>query len=449
MKQQDLLFWIWLAEAVGPDSPDFRYLIDLYQSPYDVFRAGAAELERVERLSPRAVRALSDKNLRGAQEILRTCEADGIGIIPYSSPLYPQLLREIPHPPVLLYSAGTVPGWDRRLCVGMVGTRRMSEYGMEAAYKISYALSRANAVIVSGMAAGVDGVCAAAALQAGGCTVAVLGCGLDRAYPPHHGLLMREIAAHGLLLSEYPPGTPPLPYHFPVRNRILSGLSHGVVVVEAGEGSGSMITAGEAVRQGRDVFAVPSAGGAAETGGANGLLRDGAIFTADASDICRRYAYLFAETLHPEEARAPAQADTEWLRRLGVLKLRRAPRQPAPTGADGGPAARKTDAPAAESGAPAAEQKARRPKPAAPATEQTARVPVPPEPAQAAPARAHPQDPVQERLLDALADGQAQSVDGLSARLGLPAGELQTALLMLELDGAVSKLPGGRYRAGQ
>ena len=151
-------------------------------------------------------------------------------------------MREIDTPPVLLYYAGTVARFEERLCVGLVGTRRMSVYGMEMAYKISYELSCGGAVTVSGLAEGIDGVCAAAALRAGGFTVAVLGCGLDRVYPTHHGKLMNEVARNGLLLSEYPPATQPLYYHFPARNRIISGLSHAVVVVEAGLGSGSFIT---------------------------------------------------------------------------------------------------------------------------------------------------------------------------------------------------------------
>lgn len=503
MKYDDLLFWIWLAETLGPDSPDFRYLIDLYQTPYDVFCAESAELERIEGLSPRAAQALSDKNLQKAEEILEACQRLGIGVMTYPSPLYPKLLREIKRPPVLLYYAGAVPDWEHRLCIGMVGTRKMSAYGMEAAYKISYELARANAVVVSGMAAGIDGVCAAAALRANGSTVAVLGCGLDRAYPRHHGLLMKEIGAHGLLLSEYPPGTRPLYYHFPVRNRIISGISHGVVVVEAGVGSGSLITAGEAIAQGRDVFAVPSGSGANDAGGANGLLRDGAIFTTNADDICRRYAYLFAETLRREPNEAPPEVDRAYLKRIGVLELSGEKsgncRNAAPDAPDAGSAKACRDASAArakgttsaarrraktaacgaDSGASdAPEAVACRPTPILPhalastnretvtdaamsgrsgggAAEHSAscRAVSPmgstnaaqPSGSTAAGRPLPALSPVQSAVLQAMADGCPVTVDRLTG-LGFSAGELQTALLMLELDGLVVKLPGANYQ---
>ena len=258
MRQNDTLFWIWLSEALGAANAEFRRLIELYESPYEIFQTDAEELELRVGLKEKTVLALADKSLERAAEILEACERLGIGILPYTSELYPASLREIKMPPVLLYYAGTVPKLENRLCVGVVGTRRMSAYGMEMTYKISYELACGGAVTVSGLAEGIDGVCAAATLKAGGFTIAVLGCGLDRVYPTHHGKLMNEVAANGLLLSEYPPATKPLYYHFPARNRIISGLSHAVAVVEAGLGSGSLITAKEAVMQGKGLRTHPS-----------------------------------------------------------------------------------------------------------------------------------------------------------------------------------------------
>lgn len=518
MKHDDWLFWIWLAQALGPDSPDFRYLIDLYQTPYDVFRAESAELERIEGLSSRAVQSLSDKDLQNAERILESCRKLGIGVMTYPSALYPRLLREIKRPPVLLYYVGTVPEWERRLCVGMVGTRKMSAYGMEAAYKISYELARANAVVVSGMAAGIDGVCAAAALRANGSTVAVLGCGLDRVYPRHHGLLMKEIGEHGLLLSEYPPGTRPLYYHFPVRNRIISGLSHGVVVVEAGIGSGSLITAGEAVAQGRDVFAVPAGAGAGEAGGANGLLRDGAIFTTDADDILRRYAYLFAETLRREPNEVPPEVDREYLRRIGVLEIitkaspetspkaspkefsKASPRVStncvkgacAPSdvrrreshraasvlqshgsalscdgsvresygdSGNGVPNGSLSETDGASRDMPQSASMSSRPAASEPVSDRETASGAPRtvfpgeshanshqmQTATASDAARLSRNPVETAVLQAMADGHPVTVDRLTG-LGYSAGELQAAMLMLELDGLVRKLPGANYQ---
>ena len=179
MEQDRNLFWIWLAEALGAGSRVFRRLIELYDSPYELFHADETEMERIPELSARAQKALSDKNLQRAAEIMEVCERNGIGILTWDDDSYPRLLREINSPPCVLYYVGELPDWNRLLCVGMVGTRRMSAYGLRTAYKISYELAAAGAVVVSGMAAGIDGVCAAAAMAAKGKTVAILGCGVD------------------------------------------------------------------------------------------------------------------------------------------------------------------------------------------------------------------------------------------------------------------------------
>ena len=188
MRQRDMLFWIWLSERLGAGNRDFRKLISLYESPYDLYHTEDAELERIKALSPQTLKALADKDLQRATEILDLCEHIGIGILPYASSAYPKLLRELKAPSVLLYYRGKLPDFNARLLIGMVGTRSMSEYGMRTAYKISYELAAVGVVIVSGMAAGIDGVCAAGALAAKGDTVAVLGCGIDTVYPDARAL---------------------------------------------------------------------------------------------------------------------------------------------------------------------------------------------------------------------------------------------------------------------
>ncbi len=440
MKQENLLFWLWLSEALGAENSDFRRIIDAYESPYEVYEAESDELERRADLKEKTLQALSDKSLQRASEILDLCQRQGIGIMAYDSALYPQALREIKNPPAVLYYVGTVPKFQDLFCVGLVGTRRMSEYGMEMAYKISYELACGNAVTVSGLAEGIDGVCAAATVRAGGITVAVLGCGLDRAYPAHHGKLMNLVATNGLLLSEYPPGTKPLYYHFPSRNRIISGLSHAVVVVEAGLGSGSLITAKDAVMQGKDVFAVPSKVGGNGSEGVNGLLRDGAFFATCTEDIAKRYAYLFPSTFRADRIKRGAKNSTPdmgYLRDIGVW--------------NGSVQGKKTDSEAsaeisAEVEEPkqtvvkkydSASTKPKETKPRSGELEESGKV--------VSEALLQSLTPVQLDVLKAIPDDQTVSADAL-VKLEHPYGEILTALTMLEIMGLLEKLPGALYR---
>lgn len=439
MKQGDLLFWIWLAEALGTGNPDFRHLADLYETPYDLFQTEEAELERIPELSARSRAKLAEKNLRQASEILDSCQRLGIGILTYADHAYPQSLREIKDPPILLYYAGTVPEFSKRLCIGMVGTRRMSAYGLESAYKLSYEVATAGAVVVSGMAAGIDGICAAAAMEAGAPTVAVLGCGLDIAYPKHHGKLMQKIAQNGLLLSEYPPGTEPAFYHFPERNRIISGLSQAVVVVEAGLGSGSLITAKDAVLQGRDVFAVPANMGNADSEGTNGLLRDGAFVAMEGYDILSRYQYLYAETLFPEKSRQKQnlRANRTVLEALGVIPKETETPEPAPvpTAQTTPPSRRRNAEPNPREPVAGKPEKKIEPQP------ETER---PREAAKAPDAIVQGLSPVQRGILEMIPDDCPAAIDTLTAS-GYSYGDVMAALTMLEIMGLIKKLPGSMY----
>ncbi len=445
-QKADPLFWIWLSLALNPGGSDFRRLVRLYDGPYEVYEAEAAELERVPGLTPSGLAALLRKDLAEAVRIKDLCERMGIGILPFDSPEYPPLLREINSPPVLLYYVGKLPKWEKQLNLGVVGTRKMSVYGMETAYKIAYELTAAGAVTVSGMAAGIDGVCAAASLRAGGRTVAVLGCGLDRAYPAHHGKLMKRIAEQGLLFSEYPPGTPPVSYHFPTRNRIISGLSHGTVVVEAGLGSGSLITAAEAISQGRDVFAVPANADGIGAEGANGLLRDGAFFAAEPADIAARYAYLFPQELQADLGRRlqklHAEPDIAYLTELGVLKkdhkfAKRPEQRPAELYEEE-PLAAVPPRAVRTSAAKTARRATVQPAPAKPA-------PSAQEPARTDPMPLQTLSPIELAVLQAMPDSGAVTLDTLG-NIGYPYGELLTALTMLEINGLVQSLPGSAYR---
>ena len=197
---------------------------------------------------------------------------------------YPAWLRAIPDPPAVLYCDGRIEPRDRQ-AVAIVGARKATPYGLQATETLARELSGAGFTIVSGLARGIDAAAHRAALEAGGRTIAVLGCGLDVNYPPEHGRLREEIAASGAVLTEFPAGTQPKPSHFPQRNRIISGLSLGVVVVEAAEDSGSLITARLALEQGREVFAVPGSIDAPLSRGPHGLLKQGAKLVETVDDV--------------------------------------------------------------------------------------------------------------------------------------------------------------------
>jgi len=419
----------------------FRRLITFYDSPYEIFHAEESEIERIPDLSARVQKALSDKSLQRATEIVESCERNGIGILTWGDADYPRILREIQSPPCVLYYLGELPDWNDRLCIGMVGTRRMSAYGLRTAYKISYELARAGAITVSGMAAGIDGVCAAAAMAAGGRTVAFLGCGVDTVYPSHHRSLYREIARRGAVVSEYPPATRPASYHFPLRNRLISGISQGTVVVEAGFGSGSLITAKEADLQGRDLFAVPANVGSRGAEGTNGLIRDGATPVLSTEDVLEPYRYLFSDTLDLEAAKnagESASADLKYLERLGVVELTKPrevkpPLQASAETEQNGKEERKTtkrksvkkesDATDAKTDAGKREASCKTQTPDAVLSSLT---------------------PIQLAVLQAIPDDRAITADSLG-NLGYPYGETVAALTMLEILGLIQKLPGALY----
>lgn len=196
MRHRDLLFWIWLAEQLGAASRDFSRLIALYENPYDIFCAETADLERIEGLSRRTVKMLSDKRLEKATRILDACEQLRIGILPYGHENYPYTLRDIADPPIVLYYKGRLPDFGKMLSIAMVGTRHISEYGLHTAYRLSYELAAVGVTVVTGMAGGIDGACNAGALAAKGFTVAVVGSGVNVTYPKYHKPLQNEIERH-------------------------------------------------------------------------------------------------------------------------------------------------------------------------------------------------------------------------------------------------------------
>jgi DNA processing protein len=229
------VLWIWLSLACTPGSVTFSKLISKFETPKAIFEATDDQLSAVLGRSSKDLRALSDKNTDKAEEIFKYCTSKNIGILNYSDNNFPENLRNIPTPPVLLYYRGVLPDFKNSFCVSVVGTRRLSEYGLKNAFQISSDLAKAGATIVSGMALGIDGVSHAGALSGGGVTVAVLGSGIDVCYPSEHKLLARNIVKNGCVFTEFAPGTRPERHNFPRRNRIISGLSEATLVIEGRE----------------------------------------------------------------------------------------------------------------------------------------------------------------------------------------------------------------------
>ncbi len=280
----DLRYWIGfnIVRGIGPKR--LRALLSYFGDVERAWNAPADELRRAG-LDRRSLQnLLAARSSVDLDEQLRRVERAGVRVLTWESDEYPPLLREISEPPPVLYVRGAFTAADA-WAIAVVGTRRASVYGKEVTRRLTSALARSGITIVSGLARGIDGVAHRAALDAGGRTIAVLGCGIDHIYPPEHRSLAREIAARGVLVSDYPLGTPPEGRNFPPRNRIISGLSLGVLVTEAGRRSGALITADFAADQGRDVFAVPGSILAHGSVGTNNLIRDGAKPVLKPEDI--------------------------------------------------------------------------------------------------------------------------------------------------------------------
>lgn len=272
---RDVLSWTWLSVRLGAASPYLNPLLEHFAAAADVYAADHAALAAVEGL-PESVRLrLLDKDTDRAERILEDCRRLGIGVMTYDDPRYPRLLKQIAKPPAGLYFVGKPIDFDRKLGVAVVGTRTMTEYGRDVTYRFSYDLASAGAVIVSGMALGVDGMAAAGSLDAQMPTAVVLGSGLDVVYPKMHTKLYKCILRDGFAVSEYPPGAEPDARNFPQRNRIISGLARCVLVTECPETSGALITAREALAEGKPLFAVPGAITMPGSAGTNELIKSG------------------------------------------------------------------------------------------------------------------------------------------------------------------------------
>lgn len=284
-----LRYWIWLSTRTGVSKAQRLELLRRFGSANEIYHADTSTLEEIPELSAAEREILSDKALEDAQKILEQCYELGIQILTWQDAQYPERLRSIHDAPVVLYYKGRLPDFSAAPCIALVGARKASAFGMLTAKRLGYQLGRAGAIIVSGLAEGIDGMSMVGALSADAPVVGVLGCGADVIYPKKNRSLYEDTIARGCILTEYPPHTPAIGYHFPVRNRIMSGLCDGVVVVEAAARSGSLITARQALDQGRDVFAVPGNAGGEACAGSNHLLRQGANLAENGFDVLQEY----------------------------------------------------------------------------------------------------------------------------------------------------------------
>jgi len=274
--------WIRLNLTEGLGIAKKLDLVRQLDSPEEIFSLRREDIIRLGLKGDIADSLLDPNKQEQAQRIVERCGKLNIRVISLSHSEYPEMLRYIHDPPLVLYVKGTIP---RGMGIGVVGSRKASGYGMDTAYKLSSELCSEGCVVVSGMARGIDTAAHTGALSVGGKTIAVLGCGPDIPYPRENSGLMDRIASSGAVISEYPPGTEPANFHFPIRNRIISGISLGVLVVEAGLKSGSLITAQTALEQGREVFAVPGNINHYNSTGANMLIKEGAKLVLSAQDI--------------------------------------------------------------------------------------------------------------------------------------------------------------------
>ena len=384
-----LKYWLWLTELRGLKNQTRLALLRHFGTPEDVFYADAGEILLTEGMTREQAAILEDHRLHTAERILADCQRLDLRLLTIQDAEYPGRLKNIYDPPCLLYVKGRLPAFDEEVAVAVVGTRDATPYGISSAEKLGYGLARGGAVVVSGLAKGIDAAATRGALRAGGVTVGVAANGLDVRYPWENRYLYEDVAAAGVLLSEYPPGTEPFKTNSPVRNRIISGLSLATLVVEAPERSGALITADTAVEQGRDVFAVPGPIDAPNSAGCNRLIREGAVLTADAWDLLQEYEARFPDKLRREEARKEPE-------KLGYEARQKEEPRPVP------PSLRLSD-------------------PAVSLTDD------------------------QIALLRALSDEEPIQVDDLIEQTGIPTRRVLSALTLLEIEQYVQQHSGKHY----
>lgn len=289
---ENLRYWLWLQRALG-EGAYIKNIIDDFGSARSLYNANIIEWRMSTSLTQKQINKLEQTSINDIDEIIYTCQQNGWQMIDYDDARYPSRLKEINNPPAVLYADGDLPDVDSLVTIGIVGTRKASDYAVKVTHIMSRGITECGAVVVSGGALGVDTAAHKGALMANGKTIAVLGCGLGTSYLNENKLLRDSIKANGALVTEYPPFTRASRTTFPMRNRIISGLSLGVLVVEAGVKSGSLITATYALEQGRDVYAIPASVLSVDYAGTNKLIDDGAMVATKPVQLIAAYAERF------------------------------------------------------------------------------------------------------------------------------------------------------------
>lgn len=292
------LIWLWLSLHFDAGSHIFNKLFNHFGSVEAIYDCDDADVASMSWLKDFEVKKLLDKNLDHAEQVMEWCDNFDVEILTPSDENYPFPLRVLPNYPAVLYCKGKVPDFQNQLCISVVGTRKMTVTGQNNAYELGYGLTKGGALVVSGMALGIDCTAQKGALYAGGSTVAILGCGINVVYPKENFELMKKIFKVGCVITEYAPNTPPTGSHFPVRNRLISALSAATVVVEADENSGALITARRAAEQGKDLFAYPGPVNNFSTSGNNLLLKQGANVATGAIDVLEQYLDVYSEKIN-------------------------------------------------------------------------------------------------------------------------------------------------------
>lgn len=418
MGEKMLTYWIWFAEMEGIDPYHKRILLERFSDPEEIYYAPKGALEDMEDFTPQMREALEGKDLSNARKIEKACQDKDIQILTFTDDRYPTRLKNIDDPPLVLYYRGVIPDLESVPVISVVGTRKATAYGLSIARQMGMEMSLCGAAVVSGAASGIDSMAMRGALDAGMPVVGILGCGVDVVYPKSNQELFDKVLENGCLMSEYPPGTPPHKWNFPQRNRILSGLANGVLVVEAPQPSGALITARRANEQGRDVFVVPGNVNVAACAGSNALLQEYARAACTGWDVLKMYESLYPGKLKKqdilyvgqrvEDAYAPMEKST-------TLKVAQKPltvgnRKSAAAGND---------------------KKGIDNKPANPYSGRDTRIASLSE---------------EERTVASCIGFEPEPVDAVIARLDMPSGKVLGILTMLALKGIVENCPGKRVR---
>ncbi len=439
----DLRYWIWLGAALGYASPALLPLLERFEDAEGVFHASEEELLEIKELHREERKHLALHDLSRAEEVAEYCMHAGVRVLTIAEEDYPQALLTIKNPPAVLYMRGTLPEWNTRPCIAVVGARAMSYYGAASACEIAYDLGRMGCITVSGMALGVDGTVAAATLEANGKTVAVLGSGIDRIYPKAHKALYKAIlAGGGAIITEFPPYEGADAFHFPLRNRIISGIAKAMILVEGDASSGALITARYAKKQGRSVFAVPGKINDKNSEAPLLLKRDATLLTC-ADDIYDTFKEEYFSSLNPFALLPKHTVSPEAIiRKYGVAVGREKKKEK--------PLLGQTE----DNGKPQLVQKIRRIFGAKAEAEETKASPEPltaENPVDSAEIRRALDEerrkklsPFEYSIYEKLSFDDPKHPDELSSR-ALAIKDISAQLVMMEILGYVTLVPGGRY----